>query len=170
MCGFHDNFYMRPTSFPWKKYFADGIITWLVCFGRLFLLVEHQHAVVLWPRSPQIESLPLETDHRFECRGIPFVNYYTEWETAYHCCFFAPFQVFFLVFGVSLMFGCFWMQPVACFYLLVQKGLVYPRRKASRTGCWMLSFETPLGWWYSPWGSNSWRNNMAQEFFFHITR
>ena len=31
-------------------------------------------------------------------------------------------------------------------------------------------FETPLGWWYSPWGSNSWRNNMAQEFFFHITR
>ena len=79
-------------------------------------------------------------------------------------------RLFFLVFGVSLMFGCFWMQPVACFYLLVQKGLVYPRRKASRTGCWMLSFETPLGWWYSPWGSNSWRNNMAQEFFFHITR
>ena len=118
MCGFHDNFYMRPTSFPWKKYFADGIITWLVCFGRLFLLVEHQHAVVLWPRSPQIESLPLETDHRFECRGIPFVNYYTEWETAYHCCFFAPFQVFFLGF-----WGVFdvWMflDAAGCMFLPV---------------------------------------------------
>jgi hypothetical protein len=51
--------------------------------------------------------------------------------------FFRPILGFFLVFGVSLMFGCSWMQPVACFYLLVQKGLVYPRRKASRTGCWI---------------------------------